>query len=242
MNANQTPTITFGAFAIVAKLSGDQYFTAAKATVILSILGVMLEPLSLLLGNIPSAFSTFASFGRIQEFLSLEEFKDIRTGLPSEGGDHPSLHSQEKHGKDAPGISIQNSDFSWGANVVLKGINTTFRRDASGSLTMIIGPVGSGKTTLLKSLLGETGLSRGSVSLDNPYIAFCEQTPWLMNASIRDNIIGQSSFDEPWFDSVVKACDLGTDLARLQDGLDTVVGDKGLKLSGGQKQRMVCRI
>lgn len=61
-----------------------------------------------------------------------------------------------------------------------------------------------------------------------------------MNATIRDNIVAESGFfEDKWFDTVVEACDLAQDFARLPDGVSTVVGDKGVKLSGGQKQRLV---
>ena len=61
-----------------------------------------------------------------------------------------------------------------------------------------------------------------------------------MNTTVRGNIVaGSEGFDEAWYDTVIEACDLSTDLARLPSGSSTVVGDGGLKLSGGQKERIV---
>lgn len=150
------------------------------------------------------------------------------------------LKTLDKVGVDGSRISISDGNFNWGEKTVLNSINTTFPRHENGSLVMVIGPVGSGKSSFLKAILGETTSSKGRVSLSSPEVAFCEQSPWVMNATIRANIIAESKgFDGAWFDTVVNACDLSIDLGRFPDGDLTMVGDKGVKLSGGQKQRLV---
>lgn len=213
-----------------------------------------MEPLSDLLGNVPHALSIFASFNRIQEFLLLDEIADDRqyardqSSRSSQSSSENKTQVSEKASmtgakvdEKSSGIQITNCDFSWpSSDPMLTDLTAKFAPRPEGSLTMIVGPIGSGKSTLLKSILGETKLARGIVQLDTPLISFCDQTPWLMNATIRDNIVGESGgYDEQWFNTVVEACDLKTDLRRFDLGALTVVGDKGLKLSGGQKQRMV---
>ncbi|RSM15280.1 hypothetical protein CEP52_000842 [Fusarium oligoseptatum] len=252
-NISLTEAITFGAYAIAAKLGGGEPFSAAQAITALSILGVMMEPLSHLLGNIPNSFSAFGCFKRIQEFLMLEERIDRRQIHDSLSG--PSSKSSQENtktqheafelktlgkvGADSSRISISDGNFNWGEKAVLSGINTAFPRHENGSLVMVIGPVGSGKSSFLKAILGETTSSKGRVSLSSPEVAFCEQSPWVMNATIRANIIAESKgFESAWFDTVVNACDLSIDLGRFPEGDLTMVGDKGVKLSGGQKQRL----
>ncbi|UPK94751.1 hypothetical protein LCI18_005686 [Fusarium solani-melongenae] len=252
-NISLTEAITFGAYAIAAKLGGGEPFSAAQAITALSILGVMMDPLSHLLGNIPNSFSAFGCFKRIQEFLMLEERIDRRQIHDNQSGpsSKSSIENTEtqheafelktlgKVGVNGSRISISDGNFNWGEKTVLNGINTTFPRHENGSLVMVIGPVGSGKSSFLKAILGETTSSKGRVSLSSPEIAFCEQSPWVMNATIRANIIAESKgFDSAWFDTVVNACDLSIDLGRFPDGDLTMVGDKGVKLSGGQKQRL----
>ncbi|KAF4466489.1 multidrug resistance-associated [Fusarium albosuccineum] len=252
-NISLTEAITFGAYAIAAKLSGGEPFSAAQAITALSILGVMMEPLSHLLGNIPNSFSAFGCFKRIQEFLMLEERVDRRhihdklsspsckSSQENTGTLHEAIEltTLGKVGLDGSQILITDGNFNWGEKAVLSGINASFPRHDNGSLTMVIGPVGSGKSSLLKAILGETTSSNGRVSLSSPEVAFCEQSPWVMNATIRDNIIAESrGFDSAWFDIVVNACDLSIDLNRFPEGNLTMVGDKGVKLSGGQKQRL----
>ncbi|KAM5374183.1 hypothetical protein ACJZ2D_006643 [Fusarium nematophilum] len=251
-NISLTEAITFGAYAIAAKLGGGEPFSAAQAITALSILGVMMDPLSQLLGNIPNSFSAFGCFKRIQEFLMLDERVDRRdiygghgssskSPQESEGAlpDAVDLTTRQQVGIDGSHISIADGNFNWGEKAVLSGINTSFSHHENGSLTMVVGPVGSGKSSLLKAILGETSSSNGRVSLRSSEVAFCEQTPWVMNASIRDNVVAESrGFDSAWFDTVVSACDLKIDIARFPEGDQTMVGDKGVKLSGGQKQRL----
>jgi ATP-binding cassette subfamily C (CFTR/MRP) protein 1 len=71
-------------------------------------------------------------------------------------------------------------------------------------------------------------------------IAYCTQTPWLVNKTIQENILGSSLFDSQWYAKVVKAAALLDDLKNYPAGDRTLVGSKGITLSGGQKQRIVC--
>ncbi|RFU76786.1 multidrug resistance-related [Trichoderma arundinaceum] len=249
-NVSLTQAATFGAYAIVAKLSGNQAFSASQAITALSILNVMINPLSFLLGNISAAYAAFGCFKRIQDFLLLNERVDSREisphlGLSTESEEDESrknsveLRQLDRDDKEGAHISIAAGDFAWKEKKVLSNISVSFSKAQSGSLTMIVGPIGSGKSSLLKAILGETSSTGGRVSLSTPSIAFCDQTPWVMNATIRDNIVAESGhFEDKWFDTVVKACDLTQDFARLPEGISTIVGDKGVKLSGGQKQRL----
>ncbi|KAL6910741.1 multidrug resistance-related protein [Trichoderma evansii] len=249
-NVSLTQAATFGAYAIVAKLSNNQSFSASQAITALSILNVMVNPLSFLLGNISAAYGAYGCFKRIQEFLLLGEKIDSRQispqlGVPTKSEETGSRRSSmelrplDRYTEEGERIFISEGDFSWKEKKVLSNINVSFSQTQSGSLTTIVGPIGSGKSSLLKAILGEASSTGGKISLSTPNIAFCDQTPWVMNATIKDNIVAESDFfEDKWFDTVVEACDLTQDFARLPDGVSTVVGDKGVKLSGGQKQRL----
>ncbi|POR31166.1 ABC transporter C family member 12 [Tolypocladium paradoxum] len=247
-----TQTVTFGAYAIAAKLSGTQSFSAAQAIKAVSILNVMMAPLSQLLSSIPLSFSAFGCFKRIENFLLLDEridSRDIQSGprntiLERSSGasstESIKLQTLAPRSNNTSSVAIVDGDFNWGEKPILRNINTYLPRSQTGSLTMIIGPIGSGKSTFLKAILGETTSSNGVISINSSTVAFCDQTPWIMNATIRHNIIAETEgFNESWFNAVVEACDLSIDLEALPSGSSTVVGDKGLKLSGGQKQRIV---
>ncbi|KAI7765995.1 hypothetical protein LZL87_001108 [Fusarium oxysporum] len=253
-NVGMTEAITFGAYALAAKFGNGEPFSAAQAITALSILGVMMDPLSHLLGSIPGSFSVFGCFRRMEDFLNLEERIDRRqVNGRSKNTSRSSAESSQPFqetikatplktipvGADGTRIVIENGNFHWGEKAVLQDINTTFPSHKNGSLTMLVGPVGSGKSSLLKAILGETTSSLGNVSLNTSEVAFCDQTPWVMNATIRANIMAESKgYDSAWFETVINACDLTIDLGRLPEGDLTQVGEQGVKLSGGQKQRI----
>jgi ABC-type transport system involved in cytochrome bd biosynthesis fused ATPase/permease subunit len=70
-------------------------------------------------------------------------------------------------------------------------------------------------------------------------MAYCQQSPWIFNGTLRKNIIGESPLDDKWLKEVVYACNLDVENTTLSLGLDTVAGSSGAQLSGGQKQRVV---
>ena len=67
--------------------------------------------------------------------------------------------------------------------------------------------------------------------------AYVPQTAWLQNASIRDNILFHLPFDSKRYEQTLDACALVPDLAILEDGDESEIGERGVNLSGGQKAR-----
>ncbi|KAH9068488.1 ABC transporter [Lactarius deliciosus] len=114
-------------------------------------------------------------------------------------------------------------------------------RVARGQLVAIVGAVGSGKTSLLQGLTGDMRRTDGSVRVGGS-VAYCSQSAWIQNATIRDNICFGRAFEaERYWKAVHDAC-LEPDLDVLPNGDMTEVGERGISLSGGQKQRVnICR-
>ena len=108
---------------------------------------------------------------------------------------------------------------------------------SSGSLVGVSGPVASGKSSLLLAMLGEVPRLDGRVCVRGS-IAYCAQTPWIQNASLRDNVLFGRPYDAQQYARVLSACALDTDLEILADGDATEIGERGLNLSGGQKARI----
>lgn len=104
---------------------------------------------------------------------------------------------------------------------------------------MLIGPVGCGKSTLLQAILGETTYTTGTILVNASQIAYCSQTPWLVNDTIRQNVLGASTFCADRYKQTIRACGLEKDIELFPDGDETFVGTQGVSLSGGQKQRLV---
>ncbi|KAE8385473.1 P-loop containing nucleoside triphosphate hydrolase protein [Aspergillus alliaceus] len=121
----------------------------------------------------------------------------------------------------------------------LHNINLEF---PSGELSIIYGQTGSGKTLLLSAILGEADLLGGSIEApsvaEGQPVAFVSQTPWLQSATVKENILFGSSFNQERYTKVLGVCALSLDLAALPNGDETQIGPKGVKLSGGQRARV----
>ncbi|XP_072027036.1 ATP-binding cassette sub-family C member 9-like [Amphiura filiformis] len=141
---------------------------------------------------------------------------------------------------DSVALKIQEASFVWDPEqkeAILSNINIEIPK---GQLTMIIGPVGAGKSSILSAILCEMTNLQGKVQWNRmtSSVAYSAQKSWLLNASLRDNILFGEEFDHQRFQSVVSACCLQPDIDILPAGDQTEIGEKGINLSGGQKQRV----
>ena len=128
----------------------------------------------------------------------------------------------------------------------IAGIDLSLPR---GSLTVVTGRVGAGKTTLLRAVLGLLPPDEGAVYWNGapvadpaaffrpPRAAYTAQVPRLFSETLRDNILMGLPEDRANLPGAVWSGVLEEDVARLERGLDTVVGPRGVRLSGGQAQR-----
>ena len=101
----------------------------------------------------------------------------------------------------------------------------------------IVGAVGSGKSSFLSAILGEMHRQQGSVSLFGS-VAYCEQRPWILNATVLENILFGDILIPERLDAAIHAANLEDDIRVLQGGLQTEIGERGINLSGGQKARV----
>lgn len=144
-------------------------------------------------------------------------------------------------------IVINNLDFSYDNTNVLKNINVTIK---SGETLGIIGTIGSGKSTIANLLLKLYEVNDGQIFIDGKDInkidieqlrdSFCyiTQESFLFSKSIRENI---KLFREFLNDDIMKSSSksaLTEDIKNMENGIETIVGEKGITLSGGQKQRV----
>ncbi|EPE31810.1 P-loop containing nucleoside triphosphate hydrolase [Glarea lozoyensis ATCC 20868] len=248
-----SPLLALATYTAITKHRGDSLDPGAVFTA-LALMTLISQPLSVLFQSVPNLMAAVACFDRIQNFLKSEIRHDYRIApSPSISEKIPSITERattsrisvtigdESASLDTNDcltvISIQNGSFNWGkdAKPILHNINLKIQ---VSKLTMIVGPVGSGKTTLLKTFLGEVPSSAGSVKVSPNNISFCDQTPWLTNRTVRENILGFSEFDSSWYSTVLHACALEEDLINFPEGDHSKLGSKGITLSGGQKQRV----
>ncbi|KAF5657957.1 multidrug resistance-associated 1 [Fusarium heterosporum] len=246
-----SPVAAFALFQGVATNSSET-LDATRLFSALSLIVLMAQPLFFMFEAILDISAALGAFERIQAFLVQDSQRDPRKmqsdssvrAFPQREIDSIELHtlrqgavlSTENPAMNGSVIEVSNTDISWSEErPLLKDLTFTIGRN---QLVLLLGPVASGKTTLLKALLGEVPCVTGVVNLQAKKLAWCEQTPWLLNQTIRNNIIGHSHFDPIFYQAVVKACDLEKDFGQLSQGDNTVIGSKGLALSGGQKQRV----
>jgi ATP-binding cassette subfamily C (CFTR/MRP) protein 4 len=107
-----------------------------------------------------------------------------------------------------------------------------------GQLCCVIGPVGAGKSSLLLAIAGELPIKKGNIKRYYHSLAYAAQDAWIMNGSVRDNIILDQQYEAPWYETVVSSCGLPDDFQQLSNGDQTLVGDRGVQLSGGQRARI----
>eukprot|EP00526_Cylindrotheca_closterium_P003151 CAMPEP_0113648326 /NCGR_PEP_ID=MMETSP0017_2-20120614/25628_1 /TAXON_ID=2856 /ORGANISM="Cylindrotheca closterium" /LENGTH=1434 /DNA_ID=CAMNT_0000560529 /DNA_START=278 /DNA_END=4582 /DNA_ORIENTATION=+ /assembly_acc=CAM_ASM_000147 len=118
---------------------------------------------------------------------------------------------------------------------------------APGSLVAVVGSVGSGKSSFLSAILGEMEsidgskvyIPRNENEKDiNGYASYCTQSPWVVNDTLRGNILFGREFEEDRYNLVLENCALVDDIAILPAGDMTEIGERGINLSGGQKARV----
>ncbi|MDQ0090497.1 ATP-binding cassette subfamily B protein [Paenibacillus anaericanus] len=130
----------------------------------------------------------------------------------------------------------------------LEEINLTIKR---GQTLGIVGKTGSGKSTLLKQLLNEYPAGTGKLTISDvliqdislnqlySWIGYVPQEQILFSKTVRQNIqFGLKDAPDDIIMEAIKTAAFDQDLGTLSDGLDTLVGEKGVALSGGQKQRV----
>lgn len=145
-------------------------------------------------------------------------------------------------------VTFEHVDFSWGTESVLRSL--TFTIEPSHRVA-IVGPSGSGKSTLAALLARFLDPTRGRVSIDG--VDLCQwrlpdlrravrvvpQEAQLFHDTLRENLLlaAPRATDDELIEAL-EAMELGPFLAGLPDGLDTQVGESGLRLSGGERQRV----
>jgi len=247
------PLVTIVTFAFYT-LYFKKPLTAAIAFTSLSLFSMIRTPLAAVLEMTTATTNAYVSAGRVEDFLNVEETLKYEQLSVAENQDDPIIGFKGAVIKHATRKTEQESSAT--ANATSTSEN--FRLELNdinfpiGKLSIVVGSVGSGKSTLLNSLLGETTLLSGKIFMVDDRgdrelcpedqstgltdtVAYCPQAPWLIGATIRENILFGRPYEQKRYQQVLSACALERDLEIFEEGDRTVVGEKGTVCSGGQK-------
>ena len=178
------------------------------------------------------------SMDRLEELINLEEEKI-------------QVIDTKNYGDLEGNITIKNLSYNYPGYIerVLENINIEVKR---GETLGIIGVIGSGKTTLMNLLLKLYDVERGKIFIDGmdindipikkirDNICYITQDNFLFSATLKENInLFKDEYKDSEIEESTKKAMIYEEISEMQEGIHTVIGEKGIDLSGGQKQRVV---
>ncbi|EAA0023484.1 ABC transporter ATP-binding protein [Listeria monocytogenes serotype 1/2a] len=197
---------------------------------------VFIRPIEKINNVIESYPKGFAGFKRFLEVMDTEPaIQDEKDAKPAEAFRGDIAYNQ---------VSFEYSD----GKKVLNHINLSIK---AGETVAFVGPSGAGKTTICNLLPRFYDVSAGEITIDGEnikrftlpslraQIGVVQQDVFLFSGTVRENIAyGKLDASEEQIEHVVKLAHLSKVVEEMPDGLDTIIGERGVKLSGGQKQRL----
>lgn len=188
------------------------------------------------------------SMERLTDSLAGEPWQRIteRTELGLDGGASVQSYSGEMV---AAFETLEVRDLSYTYRDSTNGIEGVNLDVALGEFVVVTGRVGSGKTTLLRTILGLLPADDGSIcwngelvvdpskTLIPPRVAYTPQVPRLFSMSLEDNLLLGAEVDSVPLDESIHIATMRHDIEMMPEGLETLIGPRGVRLSGGQVQR-----
>ena len=187
-------------------------------------------------------------FGKAKKFKVSFDRLNKMFKLPEEEIDNFEKSNEDKLNGD---IEIKNLTYNYPGYIetVLENINIDIKK---GESLGIIGVIGSGKTTLMNLLLKLYDVERGKIFIDGKdindipvniirdYICYITQDNFLFSATLKENInLFKDEYKDEDIEDSTKQAMIYDEISHMDDGINTVIGEKGIDLSGGQKQRVV---
>lgn len=217
-------------------MRGDPTLTVGDITVFVALLGKMYGPVNQLLNIQVDWIRSMAMFTRIFEYLD----------MPVEIQNAPdAITPEQAEGR----VCFDHVSFSYNPErQILKDVSFTLE---PGKSIAIVGPSGSGKSTMVHLIPRLYDVTAGSVSFDGidvrkldlgylrRNIGIVSQETYLFNGTIRENLLyAKADASEAQLEEACRTANIWDFIALQEKGLDTLVGNRGLKLSGGEKQRI----
>ncbi|CAO3563902.1 unnamed protein product [Mortierella alpina] len=219
--------VTFSVYTLVLgkALTTDVVFSA------IALFNLLQFPLAMLPWVISSCIEARVSINRVHKFLTSAETDPNAIILEDRRDFAPDLDASDKYA-----LLIKEASYSWykDSAPVISNMNLALKKN---SLLSVIGRVGSGKSSLIAALCGDLERVRGEVRVRGS-VAFIPQQAWIMNDTLRNNILFGQPYDPVYYQKTTDACCLQQDFDMLPSSDMTEIGERGINLSGGQKARI----
>jgi ATP-binding cassette, subfamily C (CFTR/MRP), member 1 len=214
---------TFAVFVLI----NDRPLTTDLVFPALTLFNLLTFPLTVLPMVITSIVEATVAVGRLTSYFTADELQEDAVRFI----DEPAAQSGDES------VSIRDATFTWDKNQAKNALENINFKANKGELTCLVGRVGAGKSSMLQCILGDLWKIHGDVLVQGR-VAYVAQQSWLMNASVKENIVFGHRWDPHFYNQTVNACALADDFRQLPDGDQTEVGERGISLSGGQKARV----
>ncbi len=207
--------------------------TVGAIVTVLSLLGKAYEPIAIF--NVEYVDYKLNKV-TVKRYLSLLDEKDDEALL--EGKRTSSLHGD---------LILENVSFSYGKRNVIENLNLTIPQKSSVAL---VGQTGSGKSTIIKMIMGLLKYEKGHVKIGNDelkdlsldsyfdHVSYVSQEAPIFDGTLRENLVFDKQVDDEKIIEVLHLVHLEKFYEKLELGLDTELGEKGVKMSGGERQRV----
>ena len=218
------------------------HITYGTMTLFLQLSGTLSSSFNSLVGMVPSAISATTSAGRLMDFFNLSNEELL---------DDEKVQYIDENTKDK-GLSLELNDVMFNYDD-----NKLVFKDASivanpGEIVALVGPSGEGKTTMVRILLALINIKKGkaiikdidgvecNISADSRrFFAYVPQGNTIFSGTIADNMrmVKQNATDEEIIEALKTACAYDF-VKQLPDGINSIVGERGIGFSEGQSQRL----
>ena len=221
-----TPFLVSCSTFTVFVLTKDQPLTTEIVFPALTLFNLLTFPLAILPMVITSIIEATVAVGRLTSFFTAEELQDDAV-----------IRKPPAPNKGDKSVHVRDATFTWDRNESRKCLENIDFTAHKGELSCVVGRVGAGKSSFLQAILGDIWKIHGEIVVYGK-TAYVAQQSWVMNTSVKENVVFGHRWDPHFYELTIKACALLEDFKTLPDGDQTEVGERGISLSGGQKARL----